>query len=172
MMVERELLKINPLAKITKLELGDPYLYMTGPISLQIQYEIPAYAIVTDKEIIFTPLLASQIFKNSMGHLSANTGLQQRKYPFRDRSSRHVELNETIKLPFDGKIIYAPETKSVKDSTITYKGTYSLKGKTLVMKQDISLGKRVYEAAEWPAYSAVVKNQNRMAKEAIIIKIK
>lgn len=172
LLVERELLKVNPQAKIIMLNIGDPYNYMAGPIRIQLQYEIPAYAVVTDKEIIFTPLLASEIFKGSMGHLGFNTSLQNRRYPFRDRSSRHVELKETIKLPFNGNLAYTPIVKSVNDTSISYSGSYSLNGSYLVMSQNIVLGKRVYEPADWPAYREVVKNQNRMAEEAVIVKIK
>jgi hypothetical protein len=172
MLIEKELLKINSLAKVSFLDFGDPYQYLTGPLSMQVQFEIPGYALVTGEEIIFTPLLASQIFKGSMGHLSYNTSMQSRKFPFRDRSSRLVELKETIKLPFPCELTGKPEVAAINDSTVKYSGGYSMAGQSLEMKQTISLGKRVYEAAEWSSFRQAVANQNTMAERPVVIKIK
>jgi len=171
MLVEKELLKVNSLAKILFIDFGDPYQYRENPIRIELQYEIPNYAVVTPGEIIFVPLLASEVFKGSMGHLGFNTALQSRKYPFRDRSSRTVEISETVKLPVTGEIAYKPEVNPVNEEYASYLGSCLLDGKTLSMKQKIVLGKRVYEASEWPAFRQIVVNQNKMAEEALVVKI-
>lgn len=169
--IEKELLKISPEARMTSDVFPDFYDYMEGPIYINIQYRIPHYAIVTDKEIIFTPLSASNFFKNSQGHLMMNTSIKNRQFPFRDRCSRMVEINETTRLPFLCSVIYKPEPSPVKGKNSSWEGEYSLKDKTLIVHQKIILRKRVYDPEDWPDFRQATLDQNKMAEEKVVLKI-
>lgn len=169
--LERELVRISPYARITQLDFGDPYDYQSGPISIIIHYLIPNYALITEKEIIFTPLTASHLFKNSQGQLSMNLSPAERKFPFRDRCSREVELLEFIRLPKPCTLTYYPQPQEVKGEYSAYTGAYELEGNTLKMKQQISFAKRVYDAIDWKDYKQSVRNQNQMAEEKVILTI-
>jgi hypothetical protein len=169
--IERELLKISPEARMTNLDLTDYYNYSAGPIHLNIKYRIPHYAVITQKEIIFTPIVASHFFKNSQGHLFLNTSLVNRQFPFRDRCSRSVELTETIRLPFACSMHYKSEPESVTGKYSRWEGNYSMMDKTLLMHQKIELDKRVYDPEDWPDFRKVVMNQNTMAEDKVILKI-
>jgi hypothetical protein len=63
-----------------------------------------------------------------------------------------------------------PTTKDVKDEYVSFKGGYSLTGQKLTFTETISLGKRIYNAAEWPAYREAVNNQKHFANQKIILK--
>ncbi|HWS00880.1 MAG TPA: DUF3857 and transglutaminase domain-containing protein, partial [Prolixibacteraceae bacterium] len=79
--VENELLKIAPQSRILNISYGDdPYNYMSAPICLKIKYEIPGYAVVTEHEMIFTPLAASGIFSAAMRHLNIDTKQETKIY--------------------------------------------------------------------------------------------
>ena len=48
---------------------------------------------------MFTPICAKGVFTRAMNHLRVNTSLETRKYPFKDRCSRLLEVKETVVLP-------------------------------------------------------------------------
>jgi hypothetical protein len=171
-LIEKELIKISPLAEIKSIDFGNPYDYKSGPIHIVFNYLIPHYAVITGEEIIFTPLVTANLFRNSIGHLTVPTGLKERKFPFRDRSSRLEELNEEIKLPFDCEIGYKPETEVVTGEACNFSAGITLLGKTLHVEEKIKLGKRVYLPGDWPEFRKSVTNQNKYAEEAIVLKIK
>ncbi len=85
--------------EILKMKYSEPYNYMEENMHITIKYRIPNYAISTEEEIIFTPVLARELFTTANYHLNFNPDLKNRKYPFKDRCSRLVEIKETIKLP-------------------------------------------------------------------------
>jgi hypothetical protein len=170
--LENELKRVHPNAKITKTEYINPYSYMVGPIRVQLEYEIPGYATVTDEEIIVKSFAASGIFKRGMSHLYINTGVKEREYPFRDRCSRYVKFNENIKLPGPSEIVYAPVEETFQDSTAYFEGGFiiSKSGNTLRMTLNAAFEKRIYQAEEWPSFRQVVLSQKAFMDEPIILK--
>ena len=169
--IEKELLKVAPQAVITKMDFGEPYQYLKAHIRISVNYSIPDYAIVTDHEIIFTPFVAANLFQRGMAHMYIDTGLKERKYPFRDRCSRLVELNETIKLPQKGKLIAFEFDEHTGNDIASFKGNIALDGKSLAISQTIRLGKRIYEAEDWDVYRNAVKNQQKFANTPLIIEL-
>ena len=170
--VERELLRVSPQAEVLEMDFGKPYEYQKDFIHITIKYRIPNYAIVTDEEIIFTPLVVANLFKRGMSHMYANTDYEDRKHAFRDRCSRLVELNETIKLPSKGKLIAYEYDKSIGDEISSFEANIELNGKSLQISEKVSLGKRIYEAEDWDMYKKVVNNQKKFAETPIIIDLK
>ena len=167
--VERELLRVAPQAEIIEMDFGKPYEYQSDYIHISVKYKIPNYAIVTDEEIIFIPFVAANLFKRGMSHMYFDTNLKERKYGFRDRCSRLVELNETIKLPKEGKLIAFEFDESVGDDIASFEGNIALDGKSLVISEKVKLAKRVYEAEDWEAFKKAVSNQQKFAETPIII---
>ena len=171
--VERELKQKYPLMEITKIEFDDPYDYLAGPIELKISYTIPDYAIVTDDEIIFTPVSVSGIFMRGMAHMYWNVQKEDRKYAFRDRCSRLVVLNENIKLPAKVNAVYLPEAENFIEDPASFEGGYELsKSRTgMMMNLKVSLNKRIYEKEDWAAFRKAVATQQKFSKEPVILKI-
>ncbi len=170
--VEKELLKISPLAKIIKMNYAKPLDYKSGPITIKVKYEIPEYAVVTDDEIIFTPIVASRLFKRANYHLYFNTDLKERKFGFRDRCSRLVELNENIKVPSYKEVVYLPETISSDGSGAAFNGKYKIDGQTLTLYEKAAFKKRVYKPEDWKSYRKAVASQNKFADDFVILKRK
>jgi hypothetical protein len=170
--VEKEFLKISPLAEVSNVEYGDPINYMAGPIQVRATFRIPGYADLADNRMMITPLSAAGIFKTVEPHLSFETGLKERKYAFRDRCSRQVEMNETIQVPPYVKVISLPEAQKKDGNTCSFNINYMLSGTSLALQTKFILGKRVYEAQDWPAFRDAVNAQNSLADEPVIIQIK
>ncbi len=168
--LERELLKIHPAAKLLKVKHTDNDKYLEAPVSITYQYEIPEYAFVGNNVMAFTPVLAKGVFKSAMSHLRANTAAETKTYGFKDRCSRLVEIAETITLPKGYTAKDLPTVEKVSADNIQFEGGYQLKGNTLQLNETVKLGKRVYDAADWPAYRQAVENQKSLAKHAIVLK--
>jgi transglutaminase-like putative cysteine protease len=171
-LLEKELLKISPQTEITEMQFSDPYDYKAGPMRIEIGYRIPDYATVSEGILIFTPLVASQLFKTFQPHLSFDTDLKERNYPFRDRCSRQVELKEEIELPVTDQIILLPPDQDKKGGSCSFEGGYSLSGNLLVLSEKIILGKRIYDAADWPGFRDAVGAQKFYADNPIILRIR
>ncbi|MFH1319254.1 MAG: DUF3857 and transglutaminase domain-containing protein [Bacteroidota bacterium] len=169
-MVEKEMLKVAPMIQIKEMNYGDPYDY-SDPIEIRIKYKIPEYALVTAEEILFIPFVASNLFEKYNIHLSFKTDLEKREYPYRDRCSRLVELNETIKLPDSLEVIYIPDSISSEGSGADFEGGYSIDGQTLTLFEKATHKKRVYQPEDWESYKEAVTSQNKFAEEYIILKI-
>ena len=170
--VEMELTRVAPQAQITSVTYTDNDTYLKQPVKITYKYRIPSYALVSDKELIFIPLLAKGVFTRAMGHLGVNVKEEKRQYPFKDRCSRLVEVKETVKLPAGFAAQSSlPEAKKVDGKSVTYNGGYTLQGNTLTFEQKASYGKRVYEVSDWPDFrNAVMAQQNFSINELIFVK--
>jgi len=170
--VERELKRTYPLMEIKSIEFEDPYDYLAGPIELKISYSIPDFAIVTDNEIIFTPVVVSGIFSRAMSHMYWNVEKEDRKYPFRDRCSRLVELHENIKLPGKLTVAYLPEAENFTDAPAAFEGDYKISksGNAMMMNMKLTLNKRIYDKEDWGAFRKAVAAHQRFSREPVILK--
>ncbi len=167
--LEREIFRISPQAQILSMDFGNPVDY-SNQISITVKYKIPDYAIVSAEEIIFTPFIASNLFKNAQGNLSFNTSLEKREYPFRTRCSQLVELNETITIPANKEVLYLPKTEVKTGSGADYQGGYTVNNNQVQFTLKTAFKKRIYTTEDWESFRYAVMSQNKLADEKIIIK--
>jgi transglutaminase-like putative cysteine protease len=167
--IEKEILRMSPMAKILEISYDDPWAYLAGPINIHMRLQIPDFALVTDNEILFTPLVASHFFRRGMPHLSFETDLMDRKYNFRDRTSHSVELVEKIKLPLEYSPVYLPDQTQTTGTGASSNGGYNLNGDTLNFNFSSSFNKRIYEPSDWPSFREAVKVQNNYADSPVIL---
>ncbi len=171
--LENELLKICPQAKITKSSYGDdPYKYMSGPINLSLSYEIPDYATVTDRQIIFTPIAASGIFSGAMRHLMADLKPESRSYSFRDACSRSVEISDKTTLPGSFQISWNPSAEKVAGSGASFESSFTIVGNQLSLSEKAEFNKRIYAPEDWPSYRKAAKMQKEISQNPFILTLK
>jgi hypothetical protein len=170
--LERELKRIYPQMTIKDMRYGDPYNYLSEPIRIEIDFEIPGFAIVGNEEIIFTPPVVSGIFMRAMSHMYFNVSSEERTYPFRDRCSRLVELSENIKLPTKVTAVHLPSAGEFDEDPAGFRGGYQIakSARALMLNARISLNKRVYEKDEWDAFRRAVAAQKTFSEEPVILK--
>ncbi len=166
---ERELVKISPRIEILAMSYTDPYAYLIQPVQIKVKYKIPSYAIATKDEIIFTPVVAANLFGSRHSHITFDTSIENRKYPFADGCSKLIELNETITLPANMSIKFKPEAKSSVGS-VDFESSYTLDGNILKFAQKVVLKKRIYQPEEWQSFRDAVKYQNEYANTPVILK--
>lgn len=168
--LEAELLRINPKAEVTEMNYGEnPMNYMANPILIKMKYKIPNYAFVGEDKIAFVPLTANNLFSRGQGHLYVYNDMKERKYSFRDRCSRLVEIKETVTLPEGYTTTVASWDKDNNGPAASYKGWYKQTGNQLQIEQKIVLNKRVYEPSDWPSFKAAVGAQKELAETPIIL---
>jgi len=167
--LEYELRNISEDIEILEMSYSDPYGHMEGPIKITFKYRIPDYAVITDKEIIFTPVVASNIFKRAQAHLYTNTAAEKKEFPFRDRCSRLIELNEIITLPAFADAIHLTSQDDIDGSAASFSGKYIIENNQLKLSEKIAIKKRIFEAEEWPNYKSVVEAQQKFANEKVIL---
>jgi hypothetical protein len=167
--LEYEIRSISEDIEIVEMSYSDPYGHMEGPIKISFKYRIPDYAIITEKEIIFTPVIATNIFKRAQAHLYTNTTAEKKEFPFRDRCSRMVELNETITLPAFNDAVYLTTQEDIEGTAAAFTGKYVLENNQLVFSEKVVIKKRIFEADEWPNYKSVVEAQKKFADEKVIL---
>ena len=170
--LSQQILREHPRAVITSMDFGEPYEYLEGPLHIELEYTIPGYAVVTEDEIIMTPMALSGIFRRAMPHLYINTDLKERKYAFRDRCSRQVELDETVVLPFAADLVYSPETNLTSGEAASFKGGYSTDGNKLIATGSLKLYKRIYEPGDWGSFREAVVYHKNMANNPVILRKK
>ncbi|MEI7500791.1 MAG: DUF3857 and transglutaminase domain-containing protein [Bacteroidota bacterium] len=169
--IERELLKLWPQAKVSMAKYTDPVDYLKYNMWIAIDYTIPEFAMVSGSKMMFTPLSAGEIFKTFQGQLSFDTGIKERKYPFRDRCSRKVEINESIKLPESMKVVRIPESITRTGEVASYQGGYSVKNGSILFSGTSVFKKRQYDSNDWPQFKAAVDAQKRFTEQSVIIEL-
>ena len=163
-------MRINPKAEIIEMDYGkNPIDHMAAPILIKIKYRIPGYAFVGTGTIAFVPLLSKNIFSRGMSHLYLNTDLEERKYPFRDRCSRLVEINETITIPDGYTYLNEVDASESKGKAASYQGSVRQLGNSIATKQKIVLEKRIYEPEDWADVKTAVKSQKEMAEVPVVL---
>ena len=168
--LEMELLRIAPNAVIKKVTYTDEDSYLEHPVSITYNYSIPDYAIVDGDNLVFIPLTARNLYSRAMGHLYFDTTATERTQPFADRCSRLVEISETITLPAEYKTMsYKATIDGVVSPAVNYGCGFQLEGKTLTFGESAMFNKRVYDAADWPAFRQAVRNQKLVATTPVIL---
>jgi hypothetical protein len=146
--LETELMKISPKAKLVSVNSKNSKDYQTGPIEITMKFEIPDYAVVSDGVIIYKPMIMSDIYNNVKSFLTLKM-VDNRKFGFKDRCSRLVELNETLTLPKGFAMTNGQLDEKYDGKAASCKVKISSQNETISISNVIRMEKRVYEAEDW-----------------------
>ncbi|MFH1999051.1 MAG: DUF3857 domain-containing protein [Planctomycetota bacterium] len=159
---------LSPRAQLKSITYPDPY-DLSKPVKIAVEYEIPRYAIVAGDTMLFVPCLAKYPFSDTHPFLHMNLDLKDRKYAFRARTSRLVELSETITLPEGFTCKHLPEYEEVQGEAAGFKGGYSEEDGKLVFSANLKLMKRVYEASDYENFCKAVKGLKHMMESSVAL---
>lgn len=160
---------LSPRAEIVELSYPDPY-DLSAPIKITMEYRIPSYAQVAGDTMVFTPLLARYPFSDTHSFLRMNLDLKERKHAFKARTSRLVELNETIRLPEGFKATYMPEAEDVAGEAADFNGGFKVdEAGNLNFTSRLALKRRIYEAEEYENFAKAVKGLKTMMENAVVL---
>ena len=167
--LELELLRIAPQARIIEVRHTDNDHYLEQPVTISYRYEIPNYAVVTDNELIFTPITARNIFRRAMGELDFDEKLENRQYAFRDRCSRLIQIAETITLPMEYAQMHFQPVYGVANPAASFGCQYMFEGRHLNFAETVMMGKRVYDPEDWTYVRQCVKYQKLLANNPVVL---
>jgi len=169
--LENVLSNVSPRAKLISVDYGkNPRDYEAAPIKITFKYEIPEYAIVGNKTILFKPMTMNGLYNQVRTYLRINTDLPTREFAFKDGCSRLVELNETIQIP-NGFKLRNDVKKDAKDSeAASFRGSLTQTGNKIVVHQTLTLRKRVYEASDWAGFREAVNTHKSYGDFLVINK--
>lgn len=167
--IEKEFVKVYPEAIITKVEMENPYNYMKGPINIKVKFSIPNFAISGNNTLVFKSLSVSRLFNSSLSYLNWNTSVDNRKYGFRDRTSRLVEITETISLPKKASTScsFIPFELNGLNNSCNY--NWIQKGEKLFITSKTVFQKRIYEPSDWPNFKKCIEEQKLFGESNFII---
>ena len=167
--LEQELLRIAPEAEITDITYTDPDRYLEQPVSITYTFRIPHYATVGSKVLSFIPLSARNFYSRAMGHLAFAALPGQRTQGFADRCSRLVDISESITLPDTYTQFHYPMVDGIADPAASFGCGFQMEGNRLTFGEMLVLGKRKYDAADWPAFHATAKAQMQVAQTPVVL---
>ena len=167
--VEKQLFSIYPNARLKSVKYSDENTYLEHPVSITYKFVIPEYAFVGDSEIVVTPFLAKGFFTYAMPELRYDVSMEKRDYPFSDLCSRLVQLSETMTIPSGITSASMPKARSFKGESVSFDGGYKLENSKVTFRENVRLGKRVYEPSDWPDYRQAVLNQKFYMNTPVIL---
>ena len=170
--MESELLSVSPEAHLLSVDYGrDPKDYQSGPIRITMKFEIPDYALTGDSLLLVRPICA-RLYPNVRTYLRIDTDPETRRYAFKDACSRLVELKETMTIPSGYTLRQSPVDERLKSDAADFTGTLSQQGNKVNIRHELTLRKRVYDAADWPGFRKAVKAHKDLADEWLVFEKK
>ena len=167
---EQALCDISPRAKLLELRYNDPY-DISQPMKVFIKYQIPKYAIVSEEQILFTPVVARHVFsgRGTNAYLHTNLELEERKHGFRTRCSKLIDFEETVRLPKGYKVTFTPEFEPVDGEAASFEASYEADKKRLNLSEKLALKKRLYEAEDYENFIEAVRSVKKMTEEKVVL---
>jgi hypothetical protein len=173
---EKEMLKIDDKVNYSITGIETPYDY-SEPFDITITYSVPDYARIDSSSVLIYPVLPDGFMHKYMSHLGFNESLEKRDHAFRDRCSRLVEIDESFILPLSWIAKDYDESDEFIGSSVSYRGSKKQTVKStdgadvniISLHQEISLGKRIYEASEWNDFKKAVKFHKTYGNQWIVL---
>ena len=146
--LQKEFQRLHPQVRVSNLVFPDPY-DLSKPMHVAFQVEIPGYMKKAAAVALLRPLSAALPFQGVLGFLRLDTGISERKYPFRLRSSQQVEVNETMKFPARWGTPTPPALQKVSGSGADFTGALRLRRGSLDLGARLDLKKRIGQPEDW-----------------------
>jgi hypothetical protein len=167
---ESLLLNTDIKMRIDSLSYTNPYDY-SQPFELHAEISIPSYAVMGEKEIFYKSL-AANLFTVKYSHLRINTSSASRKYDFKDRCSRQINIKESAVFAKGIEISYAPKASNISSPSSSFKAQYVAEASTVKFDLQMNLEKRIYKKEDWGDFRNCVEAHRDFIKETLILKIK
>ncbi len=146
-----EIKRILPEAKVISLYYWNPY-DISRPMKIKMELQIKGKFLKGKKHVFLKTFFGSLPLEYAIGFSRFSSKIKKRKYPFRTRCSQFLKVEETIELPWKMKLEKYPELKKVSGSGAEFSGKIYHGGKSITIKTDVKLKKRIYEPEDWKSF--------------------
>jgi hypothetical protein len=155
--LESWLRTLSPGARLTEHAIMDPVDF-SGPIRLRAGIEAAGYAFGSDqRRFLRLPMLRRVLGDVVAGDLRDTTALETRKYPLRLRSTRRLEISETLRLPAGWKARDLPEAVTMDGPAAALKFTLQQSGGAIEYTLVLDVKQRTIPVADYANYREVVR---------------
>lgn len=161
---------VSPKTKIIEQNFSNPD-DISKPFKYTVKYSIPDYAVITKDIIYFVPICARNPFsdKYNSGELYIDTSFAKRQYGFKTRCSKLVDITETITLPKYSKTLNVPVFNKKDGKFSSFESVYSTSGNVMTFHSVHSMGKRIWEAQDWPEFKAALTERFKTTDAPVIL---
>jgi transglutaminase-like putative cysteine protease len=146
--LQKEFYRIHPDIRVSNLSFPDPD-DISRPMRIAFEISIPGWVQKGARSVAVRPLSSCLPFQGVLAFQRLNTGLVERKHPFRMRSSQQVEISETMELRGVGKPLQPLALQQVSGSGADFGGKAQMQGNRLSLQAKLSLKKRIYPPDDW-----------------------
>jgi hypothetical protein len=116
---ESSLARLSTAAHVEKLGFVDPSDFRV-PIEASVEYAAAAFAIGTEgRRLLRLPLMQTILGDRTLSDILGQTKEKERKYGLRLWSTRHVAIEETIRLPAGWKVVDPPKAVKLEGPAAT-----------------------------------------------------
>lgn len=163
---------IAPGARVEPVTLSYDELTDLGkPLSLEIRYEVPDFAVVGDDVIAFSPPTARHLITD--GGIAPYLGLDtppERKYPMLIWAPRMRVTDETIRLPENFEIGHLPAPRTIDGAAARLETRFQTDGpRTLAFHSELEIKKREIPVCEQETVRKVVKEAKALAGDFVVL---
>ncbi len=146
--LQKEYFRMNPRARVSRVVFPDP-VDLAKPMLIEFKVEIPGWLKKGERVAVLRPLSTVLPFQGILGFIRLNTSLEQRKYPFRLRSSQLVEVRETMTFPGKWRAAQPPVLQKVNGSGADFNGDFKAGAGSLAISAKLALKKRIGQPEDW-----------------------
>ena len=140
----------------------------SGPIRLRAGVEAAGYAFGSDqRRFLRLPMLRRVLGDVVAGDLRNTTSLETRKYPLRLRSTRRIEISETLRLPAGWKARDLPEAVTMDGPAAALKFSVQQSGGTIEYTLVLDVRQRTIPVADYANYRDVVRAFERLCERYV-----
>lgn len=162
--------QVHPSAKLTGYSVSPtPIEELWEPVVIEIDYEIPDYAIVAGDYLLVKAPVATGAFDIMGLVLGQTTGLTDREYPLNIQFTLGSIYKETISLPGGYSSKSLPENISIDNDASSFMMKYDLDGNTVSYESSFMVKKPQIPAADYPDYRQTVKKSGSVSQGMIIL---
>ncbi len=166
--LQQEFFRLHPAARVSNVVFPDPF-DIAKPMLVEFKIEIPGYLKQGERTAWLRPLSATMPFQGVLGFFRLNTTMEQRKYPFRLRSSQQVEVHETMTFPGKWRSLPPPRLQKVSGSGADFSGDLKAGNGSLAIKARLDLKKRINQPEDWASMRQGVLEFKKIMETTLIL---
>ncbi len=171
-LLNAELLRIFPQAKISGITKTDPFSYTEQPVSIVYEYTIPDFAIVDGDKYIFNGLANQGFMQHNRFGKQLNASIEERNYDYRIGCSQRVEIEENFEMPSKIKDLKAPKAQQKDAGVAMMEAAWDKSKNNVVFTMLTTFNQRVFEKETWPEMKEVLKSIKTIENKPVIIETK
>jgi len=162
--------QVHPSARLLNYSITPtPIENLWEPVVVEMEYEIPDYAIVAGDYLLVKTPVATGAFDIMGLVLGQTTGLTERNYPLNIQFTAGSVYNETIKLPGGYSSKSIPENIAMENEAASFTSNYTLDGKAISYNSSFMVKQPQISPKDYPDYRNTVKKSGSVSQGMIIL---